>query len=523
MNLRIVLLAVFSLVFSSCEKMLDVTSSHLVSEENMWKTRADARAALMGVYGLGRAALGDNTRHWLYGEVRKIAGKGSDFISTGRLDIQAISENKLKSSFPLVKSLANWRGFYAAINAANIFIERAPEILNSDPKYLPADLKLDIANARLLRAFTYFYMVRIWGDVPFILSSHDGKFVNMPRTNQSKILAFVESELLSVATDLPYAYNKGNIEQSRATYYAPEEEMARKSSAYAILAHVYAWQGKYAEAAYWSKWVLDNMTNPLMGGETQFRAGAVDNVRRMFRGEFGSNQWNVIFGFSRMFVNGESFINGSIEELTLAEPYILNKSIPAIYVPKDTIRKFFNETGDLRFAIDPLTGTPNTDATFGAFDRRIPIFTKIFIIRDNFAPVNTTTGVGSDGGIASFGSSTVFTRPEDMSLLLAEASVVLGDPTTAINELNETRTRRGLPVYNAAVNGSILEAIFNERRRELIGEGWRWYDYIRYKKIKNDDQAFLADISNGGIYWPIAEEVLQQNPLLKQYPFWDNN
>lgn len=521
MKVRIVLLAVFSILFSSCEKMLDVTSSRLVSEENMWLKQEDARAGIMGVYGLARAALGDNTRHWLYGDVRKINGMGTDFKSTVRLDIRAIADNNLKSSLPVVKSLANWRRFYAVINAANIFIERAPNILNTDPRYLPVDLRLDIAHAKLLRAFTYFYLVRIWGDVPFIISSHGAQFENKPREDQKKVLAFVESELLSAATDLPYAYDKGNAEQTRP-YYTNEEEVARKSSAYAILAHVYAWEGKYAESAYWSRWVIDNMTSPYMGGQNQFR-NSVDGVRRMFRGEFGNNQFNVIFGFSRMFYNGETFINGSLEELTLAAPYILNKSLPAIYVPKDSIRAIYNEAGDLRFSINSLTGTPLSDETFGAFDRTIPIFTKVFIVRDNFAPVNTTSGPGSDGSIATFGSSTVFTRPEDMSLLLAEASVVLGDYETAKTQLNECRTRRGLVAYNAQVHGSLIDAIFAERRKELIGEGWRWYDYIRYKKIKNDDPAFGSLISSGAIYWPIANDVMSQNPLLKQYPYWNNN
>jgi len=110
-----------------------------------------------------------------------------------------------------------------------------------------------------------------------------------------------------------------------------------------------------------------------------------------------------------------------------------------------------------------------------------------------------------------------------MAFLLAEASVVLGDKTTALQLLNDARARRGLPVYDAAKHGTILQAIFNERRRELIGEGWRWYDYIRYKKILNNDPKFAELVNNGGIYWPIAQEVLDQNPLLSQYPYWKNN
>jgi hypothetical protein len=86
--------------------------------------------------------------------------------------------------------------------------------------------------------------------------------------------------------------------------------------------------------------------------------------------------------------------------------------------------------------------------------------------------------------------------------------------------LNKVRQRHGLPAYNPSKNGSLIDAIFKERRRELIGEGWRWYDIIRYKKIKNDDVEFNKLIASGGIYWPIARTVLANNPLLTQYPHW---
>jgi hypothetical protein len=54
-----------------------------------------------------------------------------------------------------------------------------------------------------------------------------------------------------------------------------------------------------------------------------------------------------------------------------------------------------------------------------------------------------------------------------------------------------------------------------------MGEGQRWFDIIRYKKIKNNDPVFNTMIQNGGIYWPVAKALLAQNPLLVQTPFWN--
>ncbi len=530
MKIRIILIIVaLFMISTSCNKVLDVQSSRLVGEGNMWLKAADANAGVIGVFGLGRAALNDNCRHWIYGDLRTIQGTGGDFRSVTRLDLKAVSTNQLKATYPLLDALSNWTKFYATINAANIFLERAPNIVNTDPTYLPSDLKLDIANVRAVRAFMYFYMVRIWGDVPLLIKSHDGQFDNKPRETQKNVLTFVESELLAVIPDVPVVYNSNPLqpEQPRTgnTFYSlyTEWEPVKKHSAYAMLAHVYAWEGKYADAAVCAKWVLDNMHLAAMTSTGQgMNFLNVDQMRQMFRGESGSNQYNIVFGFSHNQINSESTTTGVLEELTLAAPYITNKALPAVYVPKDSILSIFNkEPNDVRFSVDPVGNTPTSDRYFGAFDRTFPIFTKVFIITANNPPLNTLKFPGSDGSIASFGSATVFTRPDDMELLLAEADAVLGNTADAITLLNTARLNRGLLAYNAAINGTLIDAIFDERRKELMGEGHRWYDLIRYKKIKNNDPVFNAMIQNGAIYWPIAQSVLSENPLLVQNAYWN--
>lgn len=525
MKIRIILVIVaLFMISTSCNKELDVQSTRLVSEANMWNSAADAMKGVVGVFGLGRAALNDNYRHWIYGDLRTIQGMGGDFRSVTRLDLNAVSTNQLKATYPLLDALSNWTKFYAVINAANIFLERAPNIVNTDPTYLPSDLKLDIANVRAVRAFMYFYMVRIWGDVPLIITSHDGQFNNRPRETQKNVLAFVESELKAVIPDVPVIYNGTQPEQPRAGQYFYsfylDWQPVKKHAAYAMLAHVYAWEGKYADAAVCAKWVLDNMALPAMGSQ-YMKFNNVDGLRRMFLGESGAQQYSIIFGFSHNTVNGEQTTSGVLEELTLAAPYIASKALPAIYVPRDSILSIFKESGDARFSLNPIASRPIDDSYFGAFDRAYPIFTKVCIIGGAAPVINTINVASSNGALATFSSATIFTRPEDMELLLAEADAVLGNTADAITYLNAARANRSLPAYNALVNGTLIDAIFTERRKELMGEGHRWYDLIRYKKIKNDDPAFNAMIQNGAIYWPIAQSVLSENPLLVQNPYWN--
>lgn len=140
----------------------------------------------------------------------------------------------------------------------------------------------------------------------------------------------------------------------------------------------------------------------------------------------------------------------------------------------------------------------------------IPIFSKVKVIR----------GGTSDGSFPLFSSVMVFSRLEDIALLRAEALAVLGDSEgIARGILNQIRRSRGLG--EASATNDLIDEIFAERRRELMGEGWRWYDLVRYKKIKRDDPAFLQLIEDKGIFWPIAEEVLTNNGQLEQNPYWN--
>src|SRR5690606_943721 len=95
-----------------------------------------------------------------------------------------------------------------------------------------------------------------------ITRSDEGSFKNQPREDQVKILAWVELELKAAAEDLPYLYSS-NDEQQQGDYYNEfgsrwSGALARKTTAYAILAHVAAWQSNYPDAAAYAKFVIDN-------------------------------------------------------------------------------------------------------------------------------------------------------------------------------------------------------------------------------------------------------------------------
>ena len=480
--------------------MLDIDSTRLVNEENMWTSMEDTRAALMGVYGLTKAALNDQNAHWIYGEVRT-----NEFVIPSRQDLKAVASHNLNATFTTLESLSNWRRWYAVINAANIFLERSIEVKNSDSRYTENNYDVDNAQARFLRAFAYFYMTRIWGDVPLVVNSSEGSFLNKPREDQGKVLAWVEQEMLKAAEVLPYRYSV-NDEQQLGNYYNEtsgrwDGALVRKVTVYAILAHLAAWQGDYPNAASYSKFVIDNYSK----ANINYLSTATLTNRNGF---FNGKNIHQLFAFGSVFQHVEGYFTGYIEELTLATP-IVNKSVPEMYMGKETIMSIFNEIKDERFAVDTL-GRPLTDVYFTNFNGRYPIFSKIKCIQ----------GGSTDPSFRLFSSATVLTRLEDIALLRAESLTVLGEEFGAVEMLNAVRERRGLDPYNRQVNGDLIDAIFRERHRELMGEGHRWYDIVRYHKIRKADKAYMDLIDNGGIYWPIAQSVLAQNSKLTQNNYW---
>lgn len=495
-------LIILCMLGSGCKKILDKDSTRLVGEENMWLLLEDARANLFATYGLTRAALADHNAHWLYGDVRP-----GEFTITNRQDLKAIAENNLNASYSTVEALTNWRRWYAVINSANLFLERIGEVRAKDPKYTENNMTVDIAQIRFLRAFAYFYIVRIWGDVPLIISSHDGKFENKPREKQEKVLAFAEAELLAAAQDLPYKYS-ANDPQQPGNYYNESEgrwngALARKLSAYAILTHLAAWQGNYNNVAVYSKFVNDNIgkginENPYITVEHLTDAN----------GFFSGKRYNHMLGFNFDWGHVDASFTGHFEELVLAAP-VVNKPIPDMYLSKDSILSLFDEAGDQRFSLDTL-GQPVSNRYITNFNGKYPIFSKIKVIQSGNA----------DPTFRIYSSAIVFTRSEDILFLRAEALAVLGDRDGALAIMGMMRGLRGLAPYNEAIHGNLIDLIFKERRKELMGEGHRWYDKIRYAKIRGNDPEMTRLINNGGIYWPVSRTLMEQNPLLTQNSYW---
>src|SRR5690606_29063877 len=95
-------------------------------------------------------------------------------------------------------------------------------------------------------------------------------------------------------------------------------------------------------------------------------------------GLFWDKNPNQLFAFGFVWGHQDGSFTGNLESLTLASP-VVNKAVPDIYVPKDSILSIFKEVGDARFNID-TTGVTHSDRYFRSLYQPYPIFNKLKVI-----------------------------------------------------------------------------------------------------------------------------------------------
>lgn len=107
------------------------------------------------------------------------------------------------------------------------------------------------------------------------------------------------------------------------------------------------------------------------------------------------------------------------------------------------------------------------------------------------------------------------TRLGEMYLISAECN---GLAKGGLQRLNELRTFRGLPAVSPATDEAFLDAVLNERRLELFGEGFRWFDLVRTGRLET-----TVSLAEKYTRFPIPTRDLGLNPLLEQNPLWKSS
>jgi hypothetical protein len=222
-NIKIYFAVVSLLAMSACSDFLDTTPKTTLTDGNFYKTPKDAYNALVGCYdGLQRV--------WSEGLSLPVAAEvmsDNTFGGTGNSDgfgYQMVDEfDKNRSTADQNMYNANWIAYYAAVFRCNVLIGKFDEIEWGTDEELRAGYE---AEARFLRAYLYFDMVRLWGNIP-LLTEPSGE--NIPQADPAAVFTVIAEDLKFAADNLPATtYQQQPATQSgRVTKWAAEALLAR--------------------------------------------------------------------------------------------------------------------------------------------------------------------------------------------------------------------------------------------------------------------------------------------------------
>jgi hypothetical protein len=471
---KILLLIASIGIFSSCTE-LEVTPTSFITKENFFKTQDDAVASVTSVY----ASLNiDPTDQSLFGRnLYFLTDMGSDYAAAGASainpNVRAISGLSYDANTDRIR--VAWRQIYDGINRANIAINNIPKVTGDET------IKTRLINeAKFIRALLYFQAVRLWGGVPLVLNEPNSISIQELKVNRATVNDVYAQIILDLtaAENLPRVNDKG-----RAT----------SGSAKALLAKVYLTRKDWANAI--------TKANEVINGGYGYDlfanfADIFDKTKKngkehIFSIQFESNQVGASSG---------STFNACFAGFVQTEPADIVSDVALfydIYSANDTRR-------DVTFArqlTNPSTGLAYT------FPK--PLFRKYLDLANL-----------SGGSTVNF----PLIRYADVLLTLAEATNEQSGPTpAAYDALNKIRRRaygRDINTPDSTIDLSGLttsqfrEALYEERKKEFVQEGQRWFDLVRWGRLVTEVKkvAAKAAVSERNNLYPIPQSEININP-----------
>jgi hypothetical protein len=446
------------MIFWACsDDFVDVESPDPNSED-FFNTEEDYQDALVGAYDL----LQSTYINVMLGEIASDNTLAGGESATDVIGIQEIDD---MIHTPVNQQLRDiWGWMYSGVNRANYIMEFQDNIEFQGKNEI-------LAQARFLRAYYYFELVKWFGDVPFKIDERIqfGDQFDLERTPKSEVYAQIEADLIYAADNLPST----QAEAGRIT----------NGAAQALLGKAYLYQNKFTEAAQALDAVITSGNYELVEDyESIFEQEGENNLESVFEVQYSDkegagfgclqcSEGNVAVGF-----NGIRNYTGP----TFDSGFSFN-------VPTQEAYEFFEE-GDIRrdvAVLDIVAWSEQTGATYSTGYEHTGYYNRKYIARqgDLNTPDANLTNPNNYRSI----------RYADVLLMAAEAynRGGLGDDI-ARGYLNEVRMRAQLAEIEADVSGTELtDAILDERRVELMGEGHRFFDLVRTGRAAENIDGFV--------------------------------
>lgn len=450
--------------YSCSDDFVDVDSFDEDSE-NFFNSEQDYQEALIAAYDL----LQSTYLNVLLGEIASDNTLAGGESATDVPGIQEIDDMVHTPVNQQLNDIFNW--MFAGVNRANYILEFKDKTDFQGKEII-------LAEARFLRAYYYFELVKWFGDVPVPLDSETGEPVDRRLLfgDQDVLDRIPKAEVYEKVIEADLIYAAGIL-----PYVQPETGRATKGAAQALLGKVYLFQNKYNEAASVLEDLINNGPYALVQDYTTIFAN--DN----------ENNAESVFEVQYTDVEGAGFGCLQCSEGNVAVGFngIRNYSGPefesgfSFNVPVQEVYEGF-EPGDVRRDAAILDieawAAENIGVSYVEGYEHTGYFNLKYLPRQG--------GLNTPDANLTKPNNYRAIRYADVLLMAAEALNSGGiSDDRAQNYLNEVRRRASLPEISA-VGGPLRDAIYRDRRAELVGEGHRFFDLVRTGRAAQEIQGF---------------------------------
>lgn len=463
-------LILFALVPLSCDKILDVNIRSSITGQNYWQNESDFNPYLIGIYARYRSHMDDMS----YGEDRSEMWKQGYNARFSSYWAQSITAG----------NTGDWTSLYGTIGHCNLLLEK----IEAFPFTNTVNKNRIKAETYAMRAVIYFYLAKIWGDVPLVLESVANE--NAPlyaRSPVAEVFTQINSDITTALGLFPEADFVDKYRFSKPAVYALLADVKMWSAkvlgggatdlnaAINAIAEVEKSTAALVTTSYGS--IFDSRKNSeiilsLYLNRSEYTSGAYTNAFLRFDTSSGAD--NAID--LPMSLVGQQAYCLSTDALALFAKYPTDKRISRTYIPeimKGVVKNYW----------------PNKFIGTKYADDRIP------------------------------DSDFIIYRLSDMLLLKAEAYAALGQIDNSLTYLNKVKSRAGIANYTETTKALVEKEILDERGRELYHENKRWWDLVRaHKSGVVDIYQYIPNLKGKTtpIYWAVHTNVLAKNSKLVQ-------
>jgi len=542
-NHKLLIIAAAVLMMASCKKALNVPPSNLLSSDGFYQTPAQSEQGIIGIYGGLRNLSNDE---FLYMSEVRSDNAWVTPLTDGLREYAEIATFRAGDDIATFNSA--WNEWYKVIYSANVALARIP---NCDFGTNDKLKNQYLGEAHFLRGWAYFELARLFGNIPLIdkeMSPAEVKTVGQSSATDI-INKMVIPDLNAAVTNLPTADqmtdNTGkSIEKSgRADKIAAEAMLGRvymtlagfpfndnaaldqaKTQLKAVIDYSTSNGNKYwaPDSTEWRKQFLpmDDYYNKYSIFAIQYRTGGSGNPaifnfspalpptlytdQRIFGNSIFINK-TLMYQFDRIYGTGASAHHDARGlGYSVLTGYTAEKNFPA-----------YTQTTDTLHLAD---GSVVNEFTRTMFYKFMPSKIKI---------ANLGLSFNAEADMKDYndwGVNLPVIRLEDVMLMYAEI-LSKTDPSGAMAIVNKIRERAGCTDESASSAAQALAFVKQERQIELMGEGVRWFDLVRwnewksatvdkFNRYRNPDGTDVANVKDGRYLYPIPLSQMQVKPGL---------